>query len=176
MSQSLQIRPEDVIRTGNELTERFVRATEQARKVFTELSNTAGTPASGDQVSREAAKALRDSGTEFQRPTAGAFQALAEAAQAIIGIAQSFDTADKSGGGDTSGGGDKSGGGASSLQAVVEGLAPLTQLATTLPQMIAEATSATGENGDAAALAADQDVQGDQDDGAEVPPQGATVV
>lgn len=170
MSQSLQIRPEDVIRTGNELTERFVRATEQARKVFTELSNTAGTPASGDQVSREAAKALRDSGTDFQRPTAGAFQALAEAAQAIIGIAQSFDTADKSGGGDTSGGG------ASSLQAVVEGLAPLTQLATTLPQMIAEAASATGENGDAAALAADQDVQGDRDDGAEVPPQGATVV
>ncbi len=164
MFQSLQIRPEDVIRTGNELTERFVRATEQARKALTELSSTAGMPASGDQVSREAAKALRDSGKEFERPTAGAFQALSEAAQALIGIAKSFDTADKSGGG------------AASLQAAAEGLAPLTQVATTLPQMIAEAASATGEDADAAALTAGQNDQDDQDDGTEVPPQGATVV
>jgi PE family len=149
MSKSLNVIPEELSRVGDELGRRYADALQKAKTALQELGTTARIPAGADRVSRTAAQSFDEAGKKFHEPTAVSLQTLDRAGLALLRIAQGYNVAD-----------DQS---RTTVQQAASGiLGPLIQLASTLPQQIAQGASATGEAGDAAAFTTDEET-GDED-------------
>jgi hypothetical protein len=148
MSRSLEVLPEELVRVSGALDERFSTATE---KVTNALGVLVPVPAGADSVSIEAAAAVQRIAPEVQQVLADALVKVADAARALVPIAQNYIATDAAGA-------------ASVQQAALGGIGQLAQvLSTTVPQ-IAQAASAADAGGGGLALAADRDSAGEDRD------------